>query len=382
MRITYSLFRYFPAIGGVEEYVKSLAENAAKAGHNVEVLSSDMLDNSFRNRINFKQDTINNVEIKRFSAIPLKLRDYVVYPGMFLDLLKSDPELIHTHSYMYFCADSSAIAAKIKKIPFIVNPYIFSCEKGSSIGRMYRRSLGKNLMSADAVIAISEFEKKLILEYKYNIKRIEIVNPGINLEDFSKNSDENILSEFYLQESIIILCVCRIAKSKSLEVLIKALPKLISQYPELKLVIAGPDFNYKKILLALIKNFDVEKNVVFTDFLPRHKLISLYKASDLFVFPSSFEAFGIVMIEAMAAGLPIIAANACAAPEIVKNNVNGLLFQPENDKDLADKIIKILKDKQLKKEMAVASLDLAKKYDFNRTTSQMLDIYNSIVEKK
>ena len=119
----------------------------------------------------------------------------------------------------------------------------------------------------------------------------------------------------------------------------------------------------------------LNNHFIFTGNLERKKLIQAYFAADLFVLPSRYEAFGIVLTEAMAAGLAIVATNHSAIPEVINNGQTGLLFELNNYKDLADKISLVLNDDNLRRDLGQRGLLEAKKYDWQKTVTETEKIY-------
>lgn len=372
--------RYSPAIGGVEDYARRTSEGMVSLGHEVTVYSSDLMNFDLNERIIPTEELINSVKVKRFRAFPIKFKDYSVSPALPFSLFRERADLIHGHSFMYFSGDSGALVAKTRGIPFVFNPYIVASGKPSCIGALYRKTLGRLAMSANVVIAISHFEKNLMQEMGYKIRRIEVIPPGVDLKEFEVADSWNIFQRFGINAEKIILSVGRLSGGKGIDTLIKAMPLILKRIPEARLLIAGPDFGQRPYLESLVRSEKVEGYVLFIGALSRSELINAYKHADVFAFSSRNEAFGIVLIEAMAAGLPVVAANACAVREIVKEGRSGYLFSPGDIKELSEKIISILSDGKMRSEMGNSSYNIAKdRYDVNKTITGMLGVYSSLI---
>jgi len=115
--------------------------------------------------------------------------------------------------------------------------------------------------------------------------------------------------------------------------------------------------------------------VIFTGFVSKSDLKKLYRVSNIFISASEVELQGLSIMEAMACGLPVIAAKSMAIPELVKDGVNGYLFEPGNEEDAAEKILRLAFDKELQAKMSEKSLELIKKHDIERTLNQFEEIY-------
>ena len=378
MKITHSVFRYYPALGGVEDYLKRISEGMAHRGHEISIYTSNLINPGGKELVLSREELVNNVKIKRFGAFPLKLKDYSFFPSLMFELLKSKPDIIHGHSFMHFSGDSSVVASKIKGIPFVFNPYVVTSDRHSFMGLLYRKTLGRVALSADVVIAISNFEKEVIKKISGNVHRMEVIPPGLDLGEF-KNGQSNIFKKYGIENKKVILFVGRIAKSKDIDLLIKAMPDILKNIPEAFLLIIGPDFGQRSCLKALCLKEKIKDYVLFTGSLDRSDLLSAYKHADIFAFPGTNEAFGVVLIEAMAAGLPVVVADACAAGEIIKDGFNGSLFPPKNFKALSEKICGILLNEKKRVTMGENSFSIVKnKYDIEDTIKAITEVYYSL----
>ena len=120
--------------------------------------------------------------------------------------------------------------------------------------------------------------------------------------------------------------------------------------------------NYAKLLLNLVRKYDLQKRVIFTDAVPRSDLPKFYAACDVFVLPSVYEAMPMVLVEAMSAGKPLIGSKVGGIPEIIKEGKNGLLFEPMNFKKLAEMILILMEDEKLRSKMGKSSRKMAEDF--------------------
>lgn len=379
MKIAQVLTRYYPAIGGVEDYVKRISEGIAGSGQEVNVFTFNNLDFSHKKRTAKNYELINNVKVRRYSVMPVNFKGYYVSPRLLAGLFKERIDLVHGHSFMFFSADASLLLARIKRLPFVFNPYFVISGNPSFLGSLYRKVIGALMTKADRVIAISDFEKNLIIRLGFGGSNIEVIPPGIDTQEFDNAAGGDIFGEYRLNGKKKILFVGRLSKTKNIEVLINAMPLVLRDYPEAALILAGPDFGARDSLEKLARDKSVEKSVFFMGELERDKLIRVYKNSDIFIFPGISEAFGIVMIEAMAANLPVIAADACAAQEIISEGESGYLFKPHDERGLSQKIIKLLKNKRLAMEFGTnARKYVSENYHISKAVRKISDIYLSL----
>jgi len=382
MELVHTVIRYPPAIGGVERYVQQMCEGLVNRGHTIRVYTSDLDQHTEKTYLKefSLQSMKNGVQINRLHALFLPfIKGYPVLPSLPAKLLTESVDLFHGHCFYYSTADITAFASRAKKRPFIYNPYFYISE--TKKWRLYRETIGHLSMSADVVICISEYEKQLIERSGFSVKRFEIVSPGINLDEYYKKKPP--LFEKYgvdLSQNRILLFVGRIAPEKGVDVLIKAFSMALMKEPDLILAIVGPDGGERQAMLKLIDQFNCMDKIVFTGVLGRKELIAAYQEATLFVFPSRYEAFGIVLIEAMAAGLPIVASNAAALPFVVPDQSCGLLSSPGDSRSLARNIVEVIRDHDLQTFLSAnASEHVSCNYNLSKQVILLEAIYKSIL---
>ncbi len=240
---------------------------------------------------------------------------------------------------------------------------------------------GETVRLADKAIAISKDIGKLISNH-HNIykERIEMCPLGIELPD------KNLLISDQKKNGFNILFVGRLEKRKGVETLFKAIPMVLEIVPSTQFYLVGMDTNfvptgesYKKYL---IENLDkiFHENVKFVGYVDDMELKTYYKNCDLFVAPSLYESFGLIYLEAMAWGKPVIGCNIGGIPEIVEDGKDGILIKPGDENELARAITKLLTELELRVKMGENG---RKKVEGNFSTKKMAEktysIYKSII---
>lgn len=322
MRILQVCPKYYPAIGGVEEYVKNISERLAKE-HELTVFACDP---SLP-----KEEKINGVLVRRFTCFS-PADAYHISSKMAWELRKCAFDIVHGHNYHALPLYFSRSAASKK---FIVNPYYHGA--GHTLARnfyirLYKQFGKRILSSADKIIAISNYEKELLLrDFAVKEDKISIIPPGIDLPLFDNLATVS-------KESKGILSVGRLEEYKGAQHIIQALPLLNKDF-HLEIVGKGP---YKANLLALIDKLGLNNRARFYQDLPRQELLKMYAKAGVFILLSQHESFSIVVAEALAAKTPCIVANTSALSEWIDNkNCFGIDY-PVNDNKLADLITKVI----------------------------------------
>lgn len=167
-------------------------------------------------------------------------------------------------------------------------------------------------------------------------------------------------------------------KRKGFEYLIRAMPRIIREAPKARLVIAG-DGIHRQHFEDIVSELGLHKKVRFLGYLPRQKMVENYQDCSLFCLPSLSEPFGMVVLEAMACGKPIVATNVGGIPEIVAHGRNGLLVPPRSPEALAKAIVGLLSDKKKLKKLGGHSIETAKKYDWENVVDNIEKIYGKII---
>ena len=230
---------------------------------------------------------------------------------------------------------------------------------------------------ADKIIAISRYTKREILK-KINIQNIEVINHGVYFNEFYKEPMES--------EEKFILSVGGLKYRKGYHISIPAFALAKKEIPDLKYkIISGyKDEAYFDELKKIAMRCGVEKDIEFLSGLSDESRNNLYRKAKLFILTSvnenhHFEGFGLVFLEAAAAGLPVIGTLDNGIEDAVKNNFNGILV-PQNDiKAAAEALLKILKDERWRKELSLNSFSWAKDNDWSKAGVKYVGVYQSIV---
>lgn len=202
----------------------------------------------------------------------------------------------------------------------------------------------------DEYISVSNFTKNNFLKHNpfLKYKKFHILPTYVNIPD-------KIDSHEKLPRGKIILSVSRLAKSekdKGIANVIKAMPDILREIPNVFYIVIG-DGDNRKNFEKLAEELNVKDRVIFKGFLPEEKLNFYYKNCDLFILPSKKEGFGIVFLEALSFGKPVIAGNKDGSKEALLNGELGILIDPDNIEEIKCKIMRVLKREVDKKFLNV-----------------------------
>ena len=212
----------------------------------------------------------------------------------------------------------------------------------------------------------------------------EIANlHGINSEKFSiiphaiTNNNFEESDNKTSEDSIKILFVGRMEPRKGFDTLLDAIPKVVEKFPKARFDFCGS--SPKSILNEAKQRFPSESSVSFHGYVKRNDLDAFYKRCDIFVAPSNYESFGIIYLEAMRFGKPVVACDSGGTPEVVENEVSGILVPPGDSDQLAIALIRLCKSQSLRKQMGQAGQRrISKFYSLEKFGEATLNHYQSI----
>ena len=230
----------------------------------------------------------------------------------------------------------------------------------------------------DVVTAPSELTKKQLLAWGFE-NNIQVVSNGIDTKKYNpKNYDKKLKSSLCPNGEKLILHVGRITKEKKVESLLKIAQLLGNRNIKFKVLIIGNGPELER-LKARTRSLGLGGKIIFAGYVPQKELPRYYASSDLFLTASTVETQGIVLLEALASGLPVVGANAGAIPELVKNRRNGLLFKSEGTTKATDCIEELLKDENLRKMLVKGTVSSIGKHSIGFVVSQVEKLYKSLI---
>ncbi|MEM2147119.1 MAG: glycosyltransferase family 4 protein [Candidatus Bathyarchaeia archaeon] len=343
--------------GGISVHVRNISERLAR-NHDVTVYAT-------KRTPDFPWfEIINGVKVERFKCYAPN-DSYFFSLDMPLKLRKEKFDIVHAHGYHAFPLHLSTLA-KCKK--FVVTPHFHGSGHTifrDSLFKLFKPFGKRVLQKADAIIAVSEFEKTLLTDYFGLAKnKISVIPNGVNFKEYEGLKKEN-------HEFKSILYVGSLLSFKGVHYLIEVLPKLPDNII-LEIVGNGP---LKPFLENRARQLHVYSRVKFYENLPRKELLQKFVNSDVFVILSRYEAYSIVVAEALTAGTPCIVAKTSALTEWIDDAACFGINYPINLKELIEKINYVIFSHR--KKMVGNKVFSAKIADWNQVTDRLELIYNS-----
>lgn len=296
-------------------------------------------------------------------------------------LKKEHPKLVHIHlwnpggcRYAFSAIDKRST----KIVSTEHDPFPLSGLKKSIKKQCIRKT--------DHTITVSEANKQLNIQLYPELKgKISTIHNGIDLEaferplrTFSTQHRERVREELFhaSSEEFVILSIAELHPRKGLKYLIEAYAEIEQKEPKTKLVIVG-DGPERKTLEKLIKKLKLENKVLLPG--KQENISQILKSAQLFVLPSVKEAFGLVVLEAMAAQIPIVATRVGGIPEIVENTKSGELVEPANYRALAEKIMNVMDNNALMQKLAYMGHHRVKIFDVKEMIRKTENMYDTVL---
>lgn len=358
--------------GGTETHVTELMQRLSQRGHQVSLLTRQgTLAGSFDPKIKVYGVSKNFRESDHSYENTVSL-----YCHTFLFMLKSFLYLLYLRIFLgqkyevisvHFATE--AVVARLFRRLF-KTPYVFVLEG-------YTPLEAGEAKLANSSIAISEnMTGKIWENHGY---RPHFLPVGIDVSRFNPKIEGFPERSKYLAGfEKLIITVGRIEPRKDYPTLVAAARIIKQKSYRYRFLIVGDGIDRDKIGQA-IKSFGLAEEVLMLGAVSEDLKAKLYRACDLFVLPTLYEGFGIVFIEAMASGLPIISTEVGAVPEVVK--AAGVLVEPQNPKKLAETIAKVLEDKDLCSNLSQEAINISGNYNWDKLIPKYEDVYNSVIKR-
>lgn len=389
MKVCFISPSYFPVIGGTEVAIYELGKRLVNKGCEVVLVTPTPSDTS-----KCKDDS--GMEICRV-PVPLELSmlsPIHFYGRLFpppltstrtlLKILKKNKngkiDILHQF-HLFYLGATCVLAKKILKIPLITSLMGWDTyDPLHPLPKIQQPYLNLIMEHSNLITSPS---KRLLPYISQACKgKVRVIPHGVDLCRFNILVDQNEQKEKLgvKSDEILALAVQRLAPRKAVEYLIYAMSIVSKENPKVKLLIVG-DGPEKARLMELTKKLGINRNVAFKGSVDSQDLPKYYLACDIFVLHSLYEQFGIVLVEAMACGKPVISTKVGAIPDIVENEKTGLLVEPKNPKQLADAILKLANDEKLRKRLGEEGMKKAKeKYDWNIIVEEYLNAYEQLIK--
>lgn len=391
MKILHVVQGYTPAIGGTERLIQKISEKlAAQHGDEVTVFTT----NAYNCELFWRRDqpqlpvgteTINGVTVRRFPVfnrfnearrvlaggayklgVPFNDRLRALYNGPIIPemtgaIASFGADVVAASSFPLLHMHYALRGGRRADIPVIFHGGIHTADEFG----FNRPMIYKAIRAADAYIANTRFERDYLVEEKgISPEKITVVGVGVDIEPFAEANGRSIRDRYGWDEAPVVAFVGQQVPHKGVDIVFQAMKRIWQERPEACLLIAGAKTTYSATIKQLVKQLPAplrDRVAIINNFAEAEKP-AIFAACDLLAFPSGHESFGIVFLEAWAAGKPVIGARVGAIPTVIDEGQDGLLVTHRDVTELADAIRSLLARPALRKELGAQGRQKVKKH--------------------
>lgn len=393
MKVAQLSTRYPPGPGGVERHVAEIAPRLARRGHRVEVFTSELYREFPWQRLDPavpREETTDFGAVHRLRVwtLPSGLH-YTFFRGLLPRLEGYAPEVVHAHTYGTHQVSVAARLRRRKGTPFVLTAHfhpIWSIEGGWFRRRLrgtYDRFLAGPVVGGAARLVVqTREEERLVRELGLALPPVEIVPPGYAPVAPRGPEDGSFAARHHLPGPFVLF-VGRLASNKGLLRLADAFARIARSDPKASLVVVGADGGVGPSFDARVRELGIGPQVVRLGFLEDEaELAQAYAEARVAVLPSDYEAFGLVLLEALAQGTPVIASRVGGIPEIVEDGRSGLLVPPGDVPALAEALEKLWSEPGLGRRLGEAGrAEVVPRYSWENLAERLDRIYREVVDR-
>lgn len=369
---------FYPEGGGLEKYVYNIFKRLVAEGCDITVYCSTKQGYDY-------SEIIDGININRLkpniiiSNTPIRLDLLQI---LHREIKRNEYDVINGHTPVPYFADIAAMVAFKQNTPYIVTLHAANFVSTKPLLNVLSNIIGICIEPIIFRIARSIITVSELIKYNYLRRfahKVEIIPPGIdnNLYRISPTG-----YNCYGKKLLFIGSLSPSYEWKGLRILLDAMPIIVSKHPDALLTIIG-DGPLKDEFSRICSINKIEKNVVFRGRVSEEELIRIYQESTLYILPSTTdaEAFPLVLLEANACGVPVVASKIGGIPYYVKDGINGFLVQPKDYKLLANKIIELLDNRDLLKDLSIRSKEYSEKFSWNISAYKTKELLEKVIDE-
>jgi len=376
--------------GGILFLAVDIAREATNLGNDAVIYTTDL---DFANNANTfnkdlpKEETLENFTIKR-SHVWFRINLFFVNPGIYFQMMKDSPDIIHTIGIRSFQSFIAAIIAKKKKIPLVISDQGgLTTHPDLNSGGIFKKILYKLqtpmihfiINNSTKISVANEYEKEIFAKIQPTSK-IEVVRNGINLA-MMKTKTNNFKKKYGIPLPFVLF-IGRFSKIKGIDILLRAI-KILKDEPSLKnisFVIMGVDFGFQNQMIQMIDDFGIKEKIHVIINPSRDDVIAAYSESEFLVLPSRWELSPLTPLEGFAFKKTVISSDIHGIPYTLSKDENCILIEVENYKELANSIIELIVNKEKRTRLGISGYNIVNSELNSKTmVKKTLKIYETTV---
>lgn len=378
MRVAIFTESYEPIVNGVSVSVATLRDGLKAHGHEVFIFAPRFRGHNDREGVYRFPSRISRFAKGYPIPIPYapRLRD---------EFLSLRPDIVHTQT-PFLLGVTGLRWAKLAGVPIVSTHHTLYTEYSHYLP-ILPEAMTKTMLvrmmqwyydRCSAVVVPSRPVKEVLKHYEITT-RIEVIQSGIaNTMNYDRNESRRFFN--IPEDAFLLLYVGRIAREKNLGLLLKSFKEIRGRHPNTRLMVAGSG-PYESACRMLAKTLRIDENITFSGMLSQGDVRKAYSAADLFVFPSLTETQGLVLSEALTAGLPCVAVRAAGTPDILDDGVDGFLAD-NSVSSFSGLVSKIISDDELRTQLSQAAIRNSARFSVDAMIEKFEKFYQSEIDRK
>ncbi|WP_181039955.1 glycosyltransferase family 4 protein [Aureitalea marina] len=366
---------------GIARYAKELYAGIRRLESEFNIVPVSTWSDRKGNDLNdFIESTGLNILPGGSKFLPLAWK-YFNYPNV-EQCLRSEVDLVHALSPGYPLATRKPYLVTVHDIGPLTHKQFFTKKDQW----LMQASIKQAVRHADGIICVSHSTAKDLQNYVQDTyredltDRIRVIHEGVD-SDFGQPVKTIEIPDIHLIDELkgrpYLLTVGKISPRKNLDLVLNSFKDLTLKFPDHQLLTVGGDgWDFQQVKQRA-GEYGIQKSVHFLGYVSDELLKHLYAHTEVFIYPSLFEGFGLTLLEAMACGAPVVTSNISSMPEIAGDAA--ILIDPKNQHDLTDKLIQLLSDSTMKCYFREKGISRASDFDWQHTATKTLEFYNNII---
>lgn len=387
MKILMLTWEYPPRIvGGISRVVHDLSHKLIKDGHEVTVVTYKEGDLSYyENDKGVKVYRVDNYMItpNNFTDWIMQLNFNLISKATEIIAKGEKFDVIHAHDWLVTYAAKTLKQAY--NIPLVSTIHATEAGRNSGIHDDVQRYINDTewlltYESTEVIVNSNYMKCELQRLFGLPFDKINVIPNGVNLNLYTGvDRDYDFRRQYAMDNEKIILYLGRLVYEKGVQNLISAMPKILENYHDAKLVVAGKGGMMDE-LKSQVHNMGIDNKVYFTGYLDSKSVQKMYKCADIAVFPSTYEPFGIVALESMLSGTPTVVSDVGGLNEIIEHGIDGMKSYAGNPNSIADSVLSLLFDAGLCSNISKnAKAKVKAQFNWNKITQDTHYVYERAI---
>jgi glycogen synthase len=386
MKVFMLSWEYPPrVIGGLSRHVEGLSRALASLGHEVHVITLDFPGAPYDEEegLLYVHRVPVDVPAPTFHSWVLLFNHFFEKRAGQLAKKYGPPDLVHVHDWL--TAPGGVGLKHLLRTPLTMTFHSTEASR-SSFSRSPESAMVEGMewwgsYEAARVIAVSRWMKsEVVSRFRAPPEKVVEIPNAVDVAKFDRSVDKEATRRKWNVQpgEKLVVAVGRLTAQKGFDDLIRAFPSILRSVPESRLLIIGEGY-MRGELQSLAESEKVGGRTTFAGFVNDADLVDAIRSSDLVAVPSRFEPFGIIALEAMAAGAPVVVSRVGGLAEIVEDNVDGLEVDPDSPSSIAEATARLLTDEGLASKLAANAREKVKAYNWESSARRTLDTYKAAI---